>query len=35
MKHGEFAAETLAMKKQINALSRMARETLSGNRTGY
>jgi hypothetical protein len=27
-KHGEFAAETLALKKEINALARMARETM-------
>jgi len=29
MKHGEFAAETLAMKRQISALERMARETMA------
>jgi uncharacterized protein YjcR len=28
LKHGDFTAEALAMKKQINALSRMARETM-------
>jgi uncharacterized protein YjcR len=28
-KHGEFTAETLAMKRQISALGRMARETLT------
>jgi uncharacterized protein YjcR len=27
-KHGGFTAEGLALKKQISALSRMARETL-------
>jgi uncharacterized protein YjcR len=29
LKHGDFTAEALAMKKQINALSRMARETMA------
>ena len=29
VKHGEFTAETLAMKRQIHALARMARETLA------
>ena len=28
MKHGGFTAETLALKKQISALARMARETM-------
>ena len=28
LKHGEFTAEGFALKKQISALSRMARETL-------
>jgi uncharacterized protein YjcR len=28
MKHGEFTAETLAMKRRISALDRMARETM-------
>ena len=28
LKHGEFAAETLALKREIQALARMARETL-------
>jgi uncharacterized protein YjcR len=27
VKHGEFAAETLAMKREIQTLARMARET--------
>src|SRR5208283_3251376 len=27
LKHGEFAAETMALKKEIAALARMARET--------
>jgi hypothetical protein len=29
LKHGGFTAEAFAMKKQINALSRMARETMA------
>jgi hypothetical protein len=29
-KHGDFTAEGLALKKQINALARMARETVAG-----
>jgi uncharacterized protein YjcR len=29
LKHGEFTAEGLALKKQISALSRMARETMA------
>jgi uncharacterized protein YjcR len=29
VKHGEFAAETLALKKQISALARQARETMA------
>ena len=28
-KHGEFAAETLALKREIQALARMARETMA------
>ena len=28
MKHGDFTAETLAMKREISALARMARETM-------
>jgi uncharacterized protein YjcR len=28
LKHGEFAAEALALKRQISALARMARETM-------
>jgi uncharacterized protein YjcR len=28
LKHGEFTTEGFALKKQIRALSRMARETL-------
>ena len=28
-KHGLYTAETLAMKRQISALARMARETLA------
>jgi hypothetical protein len=28
LKHGEFTAEAIAMKRQINALARMARETM-------
>ena len=31
LKHGNFTAETLALKKQISALSQMARETLRGD----
>jgi uncharacterized protein YjcR len=27
-KHGEFTAETLALKREITALARMARETM-------
>ena len=27
-KHGEFAAEALALKREVQALARMARETL-------
>ena len=27
LKHGDFTAETLALKRQISALARMARET--------
>jgi hypothetical protein len=29
LKHGEFTAKTLALKKEIAALARMARETLA------
>jgi uncharacterized protein YjcR len=29
LKHGDFTAETLAVKKQVHALARMARETLA------
>ena len=29
LKHGGFAAETLALKKEIAALARMARETMA------
>ena len=29
LKHGNFTAEGLALKKQISALARMARETIS------
>ena len=28
-KHGEFAAETLALKREIQALARMARATMA------
>ena len=28
VKHGEFTAEVLALKRQISALARMARETM-------
>jgi hypothetical protein len=28
LKHGEYSAETLAMKREIQALARMARETV-------
>jgi hypothetical protein len=30
LRHGDFTAEGLALKKQINALARMARETVAG-----
>jgi uncharacterized protein YjcR len=30
LKHGEFTAETLALKREIQALSRMAREMIAG-----
>jgi uncharacterized protein YjcR len=30
IKHGEFAAETLALKKEIAALARMSRATIAG-----
>jgi hypothetical protein len=30
MKHGEFGAKTLVLKRQISALARMARETMAG-----
>jgi hypothetical protein len=29
IKHGEFAAKTLALKREIQALARMARETMA------
>jgi uncharacterized protein YjcR len=29
MKHGEFGAETLALKREIQALARLARETIA------
>jgi hypothetical protein len=29
VKHGEFAAETLALKREIQALARMARKTMA------
>jgi uncharacterized protein YjcR len=29
LKHGEYSAETRALKKEIQALARMARETLA------
>jgi uncharacterized protein YjcR len=29
LKHGEFAAETLALKREIQALARIARETMA------
>jgi hypothetical protein len=29
LKHGDFTAEGLALKKQISALARMARETMA------
>jgi uncharacterized protein YjcR len=29
LKHGDFAAETLALKKEIAALARMARATMA------
>jgi uncharacterized protein YjcR len=29
LKHGEFAAETLALKKEVASLARIARETLA------
>jgi uncharacterized protein YjcR len=29
MKHGEFVAETLALKREIQALARLARETMA------
>ena len=32
VKHGEFAAETLALKREIQALARMARETMGRDR---
>ena len=30
LKHGEFTAEGLALKRQISALARIARETIAG-----
>ena len=32
LKHGEYSAETLAMKREIQALARMARETVGALR---
>jgi uncharacterized protein YjcR len=29
LKHGEFAAETIALKREIQALARMAREAMA------
>jgi uncharacterized protein YjcR len=29
IKHGDFAAETLALKREIQALARMARKTMA------
>ena len=29
LKHGDFTAETLALKREIQALARMARETMA------
>jgi uncharacterized protein YjcR len=29
LKHGDFTAETLALKRQISALARMAREAMA------
>ena len=29
LKHGEFTAETIAMKREIQALARLARETMA------
>jgi uncharacterized protein YjcR len=29
LKHGDFTAETLALKRQISVLARMARETMA------
>jgi uncharacterized protein YjcR len=29
LKHGEFAAETIALKREIQALARIARETMA------
>jgi uncharacterized protein YjcR len=29
LKHGDFTTETLALKRQISALARMARETIA------
>jgi len=30
LKHGEYSADTLALKKEIQALARMASETMAG-----
>jgi uncharacterized protein YjcR len=30
LKHGDFTAEGLALKRQVSALARMARETMAG-----
>jgi len=29
LKHGDFAAETLALRKEVQALARLARETMA------
>jgi uncharacterized protein YjcR len=29
LKHGEYSAETIALKRKIQALARMARETMA------
>ena len=34
LKHGGFTAETLALKKQFNALARMACETMGRSSSG-
>jgi uncharacterized protein YjcR len=30
LKHSEYSAETLALKREMQALARMARETMAG-----